>query len=105
MVKLRFVSPDGAEREIDAPEGVSVMKAATDAGIEGIIGDCGGNLSCATCHGYIAPEWRARLTDPSSLELEMLDCALDVTEDSRLTCQIVTSPELDGLTVGIPPYY
>jgi len=103
MITLRFVQADGSEREVQVKEGVSVMKAAVDAGVKGIIGDCGGNLSCATCHGYIAPEWRSKLPQPREFELQMLECALDVTDDSRLTCQVLASPELDGLVIRVPP--
>jgi len=102
MITMTFIAPDGSRRDIQVADRVSAMKAATDAGVEGIVGDCGGNLSCATCHGYIDADWRARLPDPSEMETAMLDCALDVTEDSRLTCQILASPELDGIVIRIP---
>ncbi len=103
MITLRFFSPEGEEQIVQAAEGISVMTAATQSCIPGINGDCGGNLSCATCHCYIDAAWRGKLAPPSDMELAMLDGALDVTEDSRLTCQIRTSAELDGMSVRIPP--
>ncbi len=102
MVTLRFVYPDGSERVVQAPEGISVMKAAVSAGIVGVAGDCGGNLSCATCHCYIGEERRRKLPAPPPEELAMLDCALDVTDDSRLTCQIQVSSLIDGITIHVP---
>jgi len=103
MVQLKFISADGQERDLQVPAGRSVMQVAVDNGIEGIVGDCGGNLSCATCHAHIPAEWRARLAPPTPEEIMMLDCALDVTEDSRLTCQIAVTEAVDGLVIRIPP--
>ena len=104
MVKVRFIAASGAERELDVEPGTSVMMAGTTAAIEGALGDCGGNMSCGTCHCHIAPEWRARIADPSEAELMMLDCVLDVTDDSRLGCQIKIRPELEGMVVRVPEF-
>jgi len=103
MVQLKFISADGSERDLDVPEGRSVMQVAVDSGIEGIGGDCGGNLSCATCHAYIQAEWRERLGPSTPQELMMLDGALDVTDDSRLTCQIPVTEAVNGLIIRLPP--
>lgn len=102
-IAVRFINADGTETLTDVENGLSMMEAAVAAGVEGIIGECGGNLACATCHCWIASEWREKLGQPSEFELAMLDCALNVTEDSRLGCQVVARSELDGMTVRVPP--
>lgn len=102
MVKLKFILADGREKDVDTPGGRSVMQAAVENGVEGVVGDCGGNLACATCHGYIDAAWRERLAPPTPEELLMLEGALDVTDDSRLTCQIPVSEAVDGLVVRVP---
>jgi 2Fe-2S ferredoxin len=102
MVKLIVIDAAGAEHVLDADPGQSVMKAATDALLPGIMGECGGCLSCATCHGYVDEAWIARLDPPGADELDMLSCAVDVEPNSRLTCQIEMTPELDGLIVRLP---
>lgn len=105
MPKVVFLSVDGTETGVDARTGDSVMVAATQNGIGGIVAECGGNLSCATCHVWVREEFAA-LVGPAGddLEEDLLDLA--VTErrpGSRLSCQIVVTEELDGLTVEIPP--
>ncbi len=78
------------------------METAIDNGIEGIVAECGGACSCATCHVYVDPEWLARLPSPDSQEDGMLDCVLDRKENSRLSCQIEVGDEIDGLVVTVP---
>jgi len=107
MVTLRFLhmQPDGSQRthELNALPGESAMKAAVDAGLDGIAADCGGLLTCATCHVYVAPEWADRLPPPSDDELGMLDfTAAPRRANSRLSCQIEITPALDGLTLELP---
>jgi ferredoxin, 2Fe-2S len=102
MTRIKFIEHDGAEHVIEAEPGQSVMQAATFHGIPGILADCGGNCACATCHVYVDPAWRSRAGEPSKTEREMIDCALDVKEESRLCCQIRVSAELDGLVVRLP---
>ena len=102
MVKLIVIDASGAEHTLDAEAGRSVMKAATDALIPGIMGECGGCLSCATCHGYVDEAWLHRLEPPSESETDMLSCAVDVEANSRLTCQIEMTQELDGLVIRLP---
>lgn len=102
MVKLIVIDASGAEHVLDAEAGRSAMKAATDALIPGIMGECGGCLSCATCHGYVDEAWAPRLKPPSEAEQDMLSCAVDVLPSSRLTCQIEMTPELEGLVVRLP---
>ena len=102
MTKLTFIEHDGKTYEVDATDGLSVMQAALDNGVRGILADCGGACSCATCQGYIAPEWRAKLPPVSEIEEAMLDCAVERNEESRLTCQIKVSPSLEGLVIRLP---
>lgn len=102
MLTLKVVEHSGTVHMIDVPEGTSVMRATLGSGVPGIVGDCGGFLSCATCHGYVDPEWSCRLEPPSEEESQMIECALNVRPNSRLTCQIIMSAALDGLVVTLP---
>ena len=102
MPKITFVQADGQSTIVDALKGESVMRAATSNGIDGIAAECGGCLSCATCHAYIAEDWGSRLPPPSEDETVMVECAIGVQPNSRLTCQINVTDELDGLVVHIP---
>jgi 2Fe-2S ferredoxin len=102
MPKVRFILHDGTERLIEGELGSSVMQTAVDNLVLGIIGDCGGNCSCATCHGYVDPAWLDKLTPMTEEETIMLDGVMHVKENSRLTCQIKLKQELDGLIVRLP---
>jgi 2Fe-2S ferredoxin len=102
MPKLTFIQADGSSSEIEAVRGSSVMETAIDNDVEGIVAECGGACSCATCHVYVAEEWLAKLTPPDPQEDGMLDCVLDRQPNSRLSCQIRVTDELDGLVVTVP---
>lgn len=102
MPLIKFVEADGQEHEIDAEEGISLMQVAVDNFVGGIVADCGGSCSCATCHCYVQEEYLDRLTPPDTLEQEMLQCAVDPKANSRLSCQIDVSDELDGMVVHLP---
>ena len=102
MVEMTFISPTGDRTPVSAIEGMSVMQAALDNGVNGILADCGGALSCATCHVHVAPEWFAKVGAPSPAEQDMLEMAVDPDETSRLSCQITLTPELEGLEVALP---
>jgi len=102
MPKILFIEHNGREHLVDADVGKTVMQTAVDNMVPGIIGDCGGACSCATCHGYVAAEWADRLAPMSGDESMMLDGALHVESNSRLTCQIAMRPELDGIVVRLP---
>ena len=105
MPDITLIQADGAEREIDAPVGVSVMQAATGAGVPGILAECGGSCMCATCHVMVDDAWIAKLPAPLPNELEMLECtACPRTAGSRLSCQIKLTAELHGLVVRLPEY-
>ena len=104
MPSVTYVEANGASHVIDVPEGENVMHGAVYNGVEGIVGECGGGLACATCHCYIDSAWTGRTGGPSSQdETDMLECSVaEVRPESRLSCQIVMTAELDGLVVHLP---
>lgn len=103
MTKIIFVSADGASRiEVDADNGSSVMEAAIRSGIPGIDAECGGACACATCHVYIDEDWTDTVGGPDAMEEDMLDFAYEPQPNSRLSCQIRVSDEIDGLVVKVP---
>ena len=102
MVKITYVQPDGTSQSVAAEPGVTVMEAAKLNDIPGIEAECGGACACATCHVYVEPEWVEKTGKPEAIEEDMLDFAFDVRPESRLSCQIKVTPELDGLTVRVP---
>ncbi|MFV9432033.1 2Fe-2S iron-sulfur cluster-binding protein [Rhodococcus aetherivorans] len=102
MPKVFYVQPDGTERVIDGVAGDSVMSTAVRNGVSGIVGQCGGSLSCATCHVYLAEEDHRHFEAPSEDEDDMLDCTASDREDSsRLSCQLILREGVD-LHVTIP---
>ena len=101
--KVIYVGEAGDERTVDATVGESVMTAAVKNGVPGIIGECGGNASCATCHVWVRDEVLPLVGTPNDTEEDLLDMGVaDRREGSRLSCQIAMSEELDGLTVVVP---
>ena len=102
MVKVIFKKAGKDDRVIEGATGVSVMEAALQNDIGEILADCGGALSCATCHVYVPDEWRDRVGEPAADEQAMLEMAVDPDERSRLSCQIRLNPELDGLQIILP---
>ena len=102
MVKITYTEHNGAQHKVDAPTGLSMMKAATDEGIEAIVAECGGNCACGTCRVYISDEWRARLEPPQDAEREMVEYVGDGDPRVRLSCQIPVTEDLDGIEVVMP---
>jgi 2Fe-2S ferredoxin len=102
MPIIRFIQPDGSEAVASANVGESVMQSAVNHQVPGILGDCGGSCSCATCHAYVDEAWVGHMPAAAPYEIDMLTCAIDVRKNSRLTCQINVTPELDGLVVRLP---
>lgn len=102
MVKITYVEFGGTEHVVDVEEGLSVMEGARDNGIPGIEADCGGACACSTCHVYVDPAWTSKLPEKEAMEEDMLDFAYDAKENSRLTCQLKVTPELEGLRVQMP---
>ncbi|MBR1219719.1 2Fe-2S iron-sulfur cluster binding domain-containing protein [Bradyrhizobium sp. U87765 SZCCT0131] len=102
MVKINFVDPAGATRSVDVDAGATVMEAAIRNAIPGIEAECGGACACATCHVYVDEAWREKVGAPTPMEEDMLDFGYDVRPNSRLSCQIKVTAELDGLVVTTP---
>jgi ferredoxin, 2Fe-2S len=102
-IHIRFIAADQSVQEIETATGQSLMKAAVDANVQGIEADCGGTLTCATCHVMVASPWAERLPPTSPDETGMLDFAATPPQaGSRLSCQIPLTAELDGLVVHLP---
>lgn len=102
MPKVIYLSSDGSSRELNVAAGTSLMLAATTSGLHGILGDCGGVMSCATCHVYVEAPHAERLPPPDETENQMLDyTAAPRAPNSRLSCQIVMSGALDGIRVRV----
>lgn len=103
MVTVTFVNPDGSRSMIDVQDGYSVMEGGVRGGVDGIDAECGGQGACATCHVYVEKTWVGRLKPPSDDELAMLEFAIETDpETSRLSCQIICDPDLEGLVVTVP---
>jgi len=102
MAKITYIEFDGTEHIVDVAKGLTVMEGAVKNMISGIDADCGGACACATCHVYVDPDWIGKTGDVSEMETSMLDFAEEVKQNSRLSCQIQVSDDLDGLIVRIP---
>lgn len=104
MPVINFVEFDGTRRRVEVAEGENVMRGALYNDVPGIVGECGGACSCATCHCYIDPAWAAAVGGPQSTqEKDLLEgTASEVRPDSRLSCQVVVTSDLDGLMVHLP---
>ena len=103
MPKVIFVHNDGSQRVIDAGLGDTVMATAVRNGVPGIVGECGGNRSCATCHVYVDAAFMPLVGPPGDLEDDMLDLGVsDRRDNSRLSCQIVLDERLEGISVTTP---
>lgn len=103
MPKVKIITPDDTEIELDVAVGDSVMRAATSAGIDSIVGDCGGGMSCATCHVIVLSDADlARAPEMTPTEDQMLDfTAMDREPNSRLSCQLVMTEEMSGMVVRV----
>jgi 2Fe-2S ferredoxin len=102
MVQINFVDHTGTTRTVEAEEGSTVMEAAIRNAIPGIEAECGGACACATCHVYVDDAWRAKTGEPTPMEEDMLDFGFDVRPNSRLSCQIKVTADLNGLVVSTP---
>lgn len=102
MLQLKFIGNDETVYDLEVSPGSSVMENAVRNSVPGIEAECGGACACATCHVYVDPDWMAKVGEPEPMEEDMLDFAIDVRANSRLSCQIEMRDELDGLTVRIP---
>lgn len=104
MATIIFIEHDGTRHEVEGTEGISVMENSLRNGVPGIDADCGGECSCATCHVYVAQEWFDKTGDMEELEASMLGLNPERKPNSRLSCQIKFTSELDGLTVKLPEF-
>ncbi len=102
MPKITFRLPGNMDKIVDGANGTSLMEVAKNADIPGIIAECGGTLSCATCHVYVDEEWIAKIPAAGADEIDMLEVVPDPRPGSRLSCQIQLTDTLDGLLVDVP---
>tara|TARA_B100001741_G_scaffold233365_1_gene194463 strand:- start:197 stop:517 length:321 start_codon:yes stop_codon:yes gene_type:complete len=102
MTKIKYIEHNGSQHEIDVANGLSVMEGAVQNDIPGIDADCGGGMACATCHVYVKEDWFNKLPKKTEGEDDMLDQAYEPSSNSRLSCQITVSDELNGLVVHLP---
>ena len=102
MPKITYVEFEGKSHTVEVPSGLTVMEGAVQNNIPGIDADCGGGMSCATCHIYVNEEWLDKLPAKDDGEEDMLDMAFEPKKNSRLSCQLIVSDALDGLIVNIP---
>ncbi len=102
MATITYISHSGAEHQVEVENGQSLMQGAVDNLVDGIIGDCGGCCSCATCHVIVDEAWTDKTGSPSEAESEMLEAVPIPETTSRLGCQITVTNELDGLVVRMP---
>jgi len=102
MPKITYIDSSGNRKEIEVKKGLTVMEGAIQNDIPGIDADCGGSMACATCHVYVKEEWFNKLNKIEDGEQDMLDMAFEPKKNSRLSCQIIVTDELDGLVVTTP---
>jgi 2Fe-2S ferredoxin len=102
MSKITYIGNSGNEKTIEVSNGLTVMEGAVQNDIPGIDADCGGGMACATCHVYVKEEWFDKLPKKEDGEEDMLDMAFEPKKNSRLSCQLIVSDELDGLIVITP---
>ncbi len=102
MPKITYQDNKGTSKTIDVENGLTVMEGAIQNDIPGIDADCGGSMACATCHVYVEEKWLDKLPKAEEAEVDMIDMAFEPKKNSRLSCQIIVSEDLDGLKVTIP---
>ena len=101
MPKVIYITPDETRHEVEVETGYSIMEGAINNNIEGIVAECGGACACATCHSYVDAAWTDKIPAMDDMEDSMLDAAFERKENSRLTCQIEMSDELDGIVIHV----
>tara|TARA_Y100001936_G_C15685839_1_gene463457 strand:- start:182 stop:502 length:321 start_codon:yes stop_codon:yes gene_type:complete len=102
MPKITYIEHNGKIHSIEVANGLTVMEGAVQNNIPGIDADCGGSMACATCHVYVKEEWFNKLPKKEDGEEDMLDMAFEPKKNSRLSCQLMVSDQLDGLIVNLP---
>ena len=102
MAKITYITYDNKNHTVDVQNGLTVMEGAVQNDIPGIDADCGGSMACATCHVYVEEKWLDKIPKAEEAEVDMIDMAYEPKKNSRLSCQIIISEELDGLIVTTP---
>ena len=102
MPKITYIEHNGKSHTLEVANGLTVMEGAVQNSIPGIDADCGGSMACATCHVYVEEKWLDKLPKAEESEVDMIDLAFEPKKNSRLSCQITVTDELDGLTVTTP---
>ena len=102
MPKITYKDKDGNSKTIEVEKGLTVMEGAIQNDIPGIDADCGGSMACSTCHVYVEEKWFDKIPKAEAAEVDMIDMAYEPKKNSRLSCQIIVSNELDGLEVTTP---
>ena len=102
MTKITYIDHQGNSKTIDVDNGLSVMEGAIQNEIPGIDADCGGSMACATCHVYVEEKWFNKIPKAEEAEIDMIDMAHEPKKNSRLSCQVIVTDELDGLEVTTP---
>ena len=102
MTKITYIDNEGNSKTIEVENGLSVMEGAIQNNIPGIDADCGGSMACATCHVYVEEKWLNKIPKAEDAEVDMIDMAFEPKKNSRLSCQLIVSDVLDGLTVTTP---
>ena len=102
MAKITYIEYNGTNHTVDVQNGLTVMEGAVQNNIPGIDADCGGSMACATCHVYVKEDWFDKINKKNEGEDDMLDQAYEPKKNSRLSCQIIVSDNLDGLVVDMP---
>ena len=102
MPKITYNDNQGDSKTIEVENGLSVMEGAIQNDIPGIDADCGGSMACATCHVYVEEKWLNKIPKAEEAEVDMIDMAYEPKKNSRLSCQIIVSDELEGLVVTTP---
>ena len=102
MAKITYIDKDKNSKTIEVENGLTVMEGAIQNNIPGIDADCGGSMACATCHVYVEEKWLNKLPNAEEGEVDMIDMAFEPKKNSRLSCQLIISDEMDGLEVTTP---
>ncbi|MDA7715728.1 2Fe-2S iron-sulfur cluster-binding protein [Pelagibacteraceae bacterium] len=102
MPKITYKDYQGNSKTVDVENGLTVMEGAIQNDIPGIDADCGGSMACATCHVYVEEKWLNKISKVEDAEVDMIDMAYEPKKNSRLSCQLIISDELEGLTVTTP---
>ena len=102
MPKITYKDNEGNSRTIEVENGLTVMEGAIQKEIPGIDADCGGSMACATCHVYVEEKWLNKIPKAEEAEVDMIDVAYEPKKNSRLSCQLIVTDELDGLVVTTP---